>query len=185
MAAINKAIEAMKLQEPGECLSYRACAKQFCVDRTTLSQRCQGFQQSITAANLNKQKLHPQEEDELVRYVNDLTKRGLPPTREMTRKFGEEIAHKHIGDGWVTRFVDQNDDYLISRWTKGKDAVRHHADSEAKYDLYFDLLHGKITQYDVEPAHTYNMVEKGFAIGVIGKQKWIFNKRMWQSGEVS
>ncbi|KAF2026316.1 hypothetical protein EK21DRAFT_103376 [Setomelanomma holmii] len=133
--------------------------KKFGVDRTTLSQRCQGFQQSMTAANLNKQKLHLQEEDELVRYINDLTKRGLSPTREMTRKFGEEIAHKHIGDGWVTCF--------------------------AKYSLYFDLLYGKITQYDVEPAHTYNMDEKGFAIGVIGKQKRIFSKRMWQSREVS
>jgi hypothetical protein len=46
------------------------------------------------------------------------------------------------------------------------DAVRHHADSEAKYDQYFHLLHGKITQYEVEPAHTYSMDEKGFAIGV-------------------
>ncbi|KAF2031927.1 hypothetical protein EK21DRAFT_30254, partial [Setomelanomma holmii] len=104
-----------------------------------------------------KQKLHLQQELELVEYINDLIKKGLPHTREMTQKFGEEIAHEHIGDGWVTRFVERNDDYLISRWTTGMDAVRHHADSEAKYDLYFDLLHQKIKEYNVEPAHTYNI----------------------------
>ncbi|KAF2030473.1 hypothetical protein EK21DRAFT_88803 [Setomelanomma holmii] len=150
-----------------------------------LMQTCKGIQKSIAARKIKKQKLNPHQELELVEYINDLTKKGLPPTREMTHKFGEEIAHEHVRDGWVTRFISQNDDHLISRWTKGMDAVRHHADSEAKYDLYFDLLHGKIKEYDVEPAHTYNMDEKGFTIGVIGKQKRIFSKRMWQSGEVS
>jgi hypothetical protein len=94
-------------------------------------------------------------------------------------------ASKHIGDGWVTRCIERKKDHLISKWTKGMDAVRHHADSEAKYDQYGDLLHGKITQYEVEPAHTYNMDEKGFAIGVIGKQKRIFSKRAFKAGEVT
>ncbi|KAF2036025.1 hypothetical protein EK21DRAFT_96593 [Setomelanomma holmii] len=148
----GKAVTAYKSQKLGEHLSYRAYAKKF--------------------------NLHLQQELELVEYIKDLTKKGLPPTREMTQKLGEEIAHKHIGDGWVTRFVERNDDYLISRWTTGMDAVRHHADSEAKYDLYFDLLYQKIKEYNVEPAYTYNIDEKGFSIRVIGKQKRIFSKRM-------
>lgn len=28
-----------------------------------------------------------------------------PPTREMTRRFAVEIAHEHVGDGWVMRFI--------------------------------------------------------------------------------
>lgn len=63
--------------------------------------------------------------------------------------------------------------------------VRHDADSKAKYDQYFDLLHEKITQYEVEPAHTYNMDGEGFAIGVIGKQKRIFSKRTFEAGGVT
>ncbi|KAF2024372.1 hypothetical protein EK21DRAFT_78907, partial [Setomelanomma holmii] len=132
---IDKAIAAYKSQKLGEHLSYPAYARKFNLPRTTLMQRCKGTQKSMAARRIEKQKLHLQQELELVEYVNDLTKKGLPPTREMTRKFGEEIAHEHVGDGWVTRFVERNDDHLISRWTTGMDAVRHHADSEAKYDL--------------------------------------------------
>jgi hypothetical protein len=103
----------------------------------------------------------------------------------MTQRFAAEIAHRHIEDGWIMRFMEPNKYHLISKWTKGIDMVCHHADSEAKYNQYFDLLHGKITQYEVEPAHTYNMGEKGFAIGAIGKQKRIFNKRAFEAGEVT
>ena len=64
------------------------------------------------------------------------------------------------------------------------DAKRHQADSRAKYSLYFDLLHQKITQYDVEPGNTYNMDEKGFMIGVLGRSKRVFDKEKWYSKEV-
>jgi hypothetical protein len=33
--------------------------------------------------------------------------------------------------------------------------------------------------YDVLPENTYNMDEKGFAIGVTGKTKWIFDKVLY------
>jgi hypothetical protein len=58
------------------------------------------------------------------------------------------------------------------------------ADSEAKYKLYFDLLTDKLTQYNVLPKDTYNMDEKGFMIGVIGRSKRIFSKTRWESKEV-
>ena len=91
--------------------------------------------------NLNKQKLSPQHELELVDYIKGLSKRGLPPTREMTRRFASEIGNCHIGNGWVRRFLGRNKHYLTLRWTKGIDAVRHKADLEANYKLYFNLLH--------------------------------------------
>ena len=56
---------------------------------------------------------------------------------------------------------------------------RHNADSGPKYRLYFDLLHQKITEYLIEPAHTYNMDEKGFAIGVTGRSKRVFDKQLY------
>ncbi|OAF98531.1 uncharacterized protein CC84DRAFT_1106145, partial [Paraphaeosphaeria sporulosa] len=55
-----------------------------------------------------------------------LTKKALPPIREMTRRFAAEMAHEHVGDGWVTRLIQRNKDYLISKWTKAMDAVRRH-----------------------------------------------------------
>ena len=64
------------------------------------------------------------------------------------------------------------------------DSNRHNAESGAKYCLYFDLLHEKIAKYNLEPTHTYNMDEKGFAIGVLGRTKRVFTKRQWEKKEV-
>jgi hypothetical protein len=65
------------------------------------------------------------------------------------------------------------------------DRVRHQADSGDRYQLFFQLLAEKIEEYNIEPRHTYNMDEKGFLIGVIGRSKRIFSKAMWDRGEVT
>jgi hypothetical protein len=64
------------------------------------------------------------------------------------------------------------------------DRVRHQADSGDKYKLYFSLLHDKIKEYEIQPQHTYNMDEKGFMIGVLGRAKRVFSKQMWVKKEV-
>jgi hypothetical protein len=56
------------------------------------------------------------------------------------------------------------------------DSARHDADSYERYSQYFNLLHSKIEEHEVEAENTYNMDEKGFMIGVIGKSKRIFDK---------
>ena len=42
------------------------------------------------------------------------------------------------------------------------------------------MLDVKINEHDVEPEHTYNMDEKGFMIGAIGRSKRIFSKSLLQ-----
>jgi hypothetical protein len=64
------------------------------------------------------------------------------------------------------------------------DSNRHAADSGDKYKLYFDLLHEKIKKYNVQPEQSYNMDEKGFMIGVIGRSKRVFSRRQWEKKEV-
>jgi ABC-type Zn uptake system ZnuABC Zn-binding protein ZnuA len=44
--------------------------------------------------NSKQQKLSPQQEQELVQYIKELTEKCLPPTREMIRNFASTIA-KH------------------------------------------------------------------------------------------
>ncbi|KAF2826729.1 hypothetical protein CC86DRAFT_263890, partial [Ophiobolus disseminans] len=48
------------------------------------------------------------------------------------------------------------------------DSLRYKADSRAKCRLYFNLLHAKIKQYNVQPEHIYNIDKKGFIIGILG-----------------
>ena len=64
------------------------------------------------------------------------------------------------------------------------DSNRHQADSGAKYILYFKLLQQKISQYGIEPRHTYNMDEKGFLIGITSRSKRVFSRRRYEAKEV-
>ncbi|KAF2626051.1 hypothetical protein BU25DRAFT_314817, partial [Macroventuria anomochaeta] len=152
------------------------------VNRVTLSRHHQGVQQSREDANTDCQLLHPQQELYLVKYIEELTDRHLPPMRQMVAKFAFALAHNEVSKSWITDFLHRHSDRISSQWTTSMDAQRHAADSLEKYTKYFDILQQKITQYNIEPRHTYNMDEKGFAIGLTGKSKRIFSKQTWQQG---
>ena len=64
------------------------------------------------------------------------------------------------------------------------DVVRHQADLRRKYKLHFNLLHNKIVQYEVEPHNIYNIDEKGFMIGVMGRSKRVFSQLQWEQKKV-
>jgi hypothetical protein len=102
----------------------------------------------------------------------------------MIHNFALNILKQHVGVNWILRFNHHNHDHLISKWSAGIDVVRHRADSERKYKLYFDLLHHKIVQYNVRPCNMYNMNEKGFMIGVTGRSKQVFSRAQWESKQV-
>ena len=114
MGAIDDAIKAIESREPGEDFSYRKIAKIYNVNRTTLARRHKGLQASKIATAINQQKLNPQQEEELVKYIESLSKRGLPPTREMIQNFASQVAGEPVSDSWVTRFINKNSIHLIS-----------------------------------------------------------------------
>jgi len=82
MDPIQEAIEALNSREEGTDFSYREIAKRFKVSRATLARRHQGLCSDRAGGNQKHQNLSPQQERELVKYIEALTKRGLPPTRE-------------------------------------------------------------------------------------------------------
>ena len=119
-----------------------------------------------------------------MKYIEELTEHHLPPAKDMIQNFASSVAQKEVSDSWVTRFINKHHDRISSQWNSGMDSLRRNADSAEKYQLYFKLLEEKIRQYDVEVAHTYNMDEKGFMIGVIGRSKRVFSRRKFNKGEV-
>jgi hypothetical protein len=125
-----------------------------------------------------QQKLTPQQEDELVTYIEGLNVRHMPPTRTMIRNFAQEIASVEVSDSWVTRFLNCHPDRLTSQWATGMDKEHYNADSWRKYEQYFGLVDQKMKQYRIATQHTYNVDEKGFAIGKIGRSKRIFDKAL-------
>ena len=190
MAPIDDALAHIGSLKPGDKLCYQKIADECgveheCgVERLTLSRHHRAISQPPTTKNINQQKLNPQQEQELVKYIQGLTARHLLPTRDMIQNFASTIAKEPVSESWVTRFINRHSIHLISQWVTSMDANRHNADSGHKYKLYFDLLQQKISKYNVELRHTYNMDEKGFMIGIIGRSKRVFSKRQWKKKEV-
>jgi hypothetical protein len=177
MDPIEKAIEEIESREEGASFSYREVAKKYNICRATLARRHKGQTRPRSLAHVA---LHPQQEKELVQYIRRLSERRLPPTRAMVRNFASSLAGKEVSETWVTRFLNRHAaDHLITRWTTGMDRKRHKADSGAKYSLYFELLHAKMQEYEVQPTHIYNMDEKGFQIGSLGRSKRVFDKVLY------
>jgi hypothetical protein len=185
MTPIEEAIAAIELRDLVDKLIYQEYADWFSVSRSTLSQRHRGCQAMREAKLFDQTKLTPQQEEELVLYIRDLTERGVPPTNTMMQNFAPTIAHKRVSESWVTRFKHRHEDALISKWGCAMDATRHKADSYFKYKLYFKLLHGKMEEHQILPYNSYNMDEKGFMIGVIGNSKRVFTRAQWERKQVT
>jgi hypothetical protein len=124
-----------------------------------LARRHQGRQRSRSTQYSDQCKLTPQDELELINFIGGLEKQGLPPTKTMVQYFASTIAGVRVSSSWVTRFQHLHHDTLIQKWANGMDAERHNADSNIKYNKYFDLLHEKMEKYKVQPHNTYNMAE--------------------------
>ena len=77
MQAIDKALKDLASQESP---NYGATARKYSIDRTTLLRRHRGLARSwaVNIAN-TKSLLTPQQEKELVDYINKLSVFGLPP----------------------------------------------------------------------------------------------------------
>ena len=182
MAPIDDALASLESLKPGESINYTQVADKYGCDRNTLSRRHRGVQGTMAKKIENSQLLSDTQQKELLKYIDELCARGLPPSREMIRNFASEIGGRQAGRSWVDRFIRRYDVDLISRWTSGMDTNRKRADSAFKYSLYFELLRRKIEQYNVDPRHTYNMDEKGFLIGILSKMKRIFSKQRYEAG---
>jgi hypothetical protein len=184
MDPINGAIEEIESLRPCKTFSYATMARKYGVVRTTLMCRHKGITASRTTRISHTQKLNPQQEEELIKYIEGLTACRLQPTREMVQNFASGIAKEDVGKNWVNRFITRHKKDVKSHWTTAMDQNRHQANLELKYRLFFQLLADVMEKYGIEPCHTYNMDDKGFLIGVIGRSKSIFSKAMWDSKEV-
>jgi predicted HicB family RNase H-like nuclease len=87
MDLIQEAIEYLELHEARDNFSSHKVAKQFSVDQTTLLQKHKDLQHVCTKEACEQQLLNPQQEHELVLYIERCTRQGLPPTREMAQNF--------------------------------------------------------------------------------------------------
>ena len=89
--SIEAALKDLKLQD-GKNIS--TVTKLHRVDRSTLSRRWNGVTNLAKVYHQSRQLLNPQQEKDLVRYISQLTEKGLPPTLAMVRNFAQDICGK-------------------------------------------------------------------------------------------
>ncbi|RYN17424.1 hypothetical protein AA0112_g12073 [Alternaria arborescens] len=111
MDPIQEAIKFIESHKLGDKFSYTKVAAQFDIERSTLARRHQGVHEQ---RGVSQRSLHPEREAELVRYIETLTGRRLPPTKVMIQQFASQLAGKLVSDTWVKRFLRRHPNYLIS-----------------------------------------------------------------------
>ena len=94
MQAIDKVLKDLASQESP---NYGTTIKKYSINRTTLLRRHRGLVRSWVVNMVNtKSLLTPQQEKELVDYINKLSVFGLPPVVSMIRNFAFEIGRAHV-----------------------------------------------------------------------------------------
>ena len=98
MGSIEEAIADLKSQEHP---NITATAKKYGCNRSTLSKRYNGIHSSRQAGYNLQCLLTPAQSKALIKYVNQLTEYGLPPTILMVRNFAAKITEREPGPYWV------------------------------------------------------------------------------------
>lgn len=102
MSSIEAALIAIESLQPGEQCSYSKIAAKYHCNRTTLARRHQGVSISRDIEAQNCQALHPQLEQELLRYIRRLTERGLSPILVMIQHFASDIVKESLEKARLT-----------------------------------------------------------------------------------
>jgi len=87
--------------------NFSAIAREFPpVNRQTLKRRFYGEQALRAFANsIHRQNLTIEQEEQLIRHINMLTNRGLPPTSSIVRNLAEEMINRPVGKNWTSQFI--------------------------------------------------------------------------------
>ncbi|KAF2435276.1 hypothetical protein EJ08DRAFT_333731 [Tothia fuscella] len=110
------------------------------VHRTTVMRRKRGICLPRDQYIESKYLISTIQQQTLIKYINQCTKHGIPPTVEIVRNMAEEICQKRPGKNWFPRFLKRWSDTLDSSFLGAIDRSRQCVDDYNKYKLYFDKV---------------------------------------------
>ena len=152
--------------------------------RTTLARRANGKVVPRDQYRENCSLLTKDQEIFLLKYIDKLTMRGLPPTPHNIRVFASNLCGKLPSKNWTSRFVHRHREHLCSEFLVGFDLCRKKADNWLMINRYFKLVEEKWKEHKYEPKNVYNVDEKGFLIGVLHKTRRIFSRSWKEQGKL-
>ncbi|HEX3643231.1 MAG TPA: hypothetical protein VHV10_18255 [Ktedonobacteraceae bacterium] len=108
----------------------------------TLNRRFRHGSQSIQEFHRDYQCLLTRvQEDSLIGWISEMSRRKLPPTPQMMRSFVERVVGHEIGPNWVTRFLVRRSETVISKWLPGLDAKRVGAEANRRcYEIWYNKV---------------------------------------------
>src|SRR5260370_27779314 len=117
--ALQRAVEEFQqTQGLPSALGQGLLAKKHGIARSTLQARINGCTSKIKSAG-QQQKLHPDEEQLLVDYLQEPTRQGFPDTSKRVTSCANEILHMRLGDPsaavgqhWIDWFMKCHHDKL-------------------------------------------------------------------------
>lgn len=132
MDPIKAAIAGIKSLPHDQSFTFSAIARKHGVVRSTLIRRHRVETQPRIVKAISQQALTPMQEQELVRWINRMNDRLIPPLGRLVRNWTSTIAKKEVGKKWVYGFLDRHEDELVYKWTTPMDRDHHKADSGVK-----------------------------------------------------
>ena len=162
-------------EDPQKKPSIASIALSYGVVSSTLDRRVAGQTHSYREAREDHQRLSPGEEQALKTWILQVAEWGWSPrvshirfmAIEMLKEKGDREA---LGKNWIAGFLNRHQE-LLSRFSQPLDKDRTATHDSEKLLRWFQLVESVIQKYDIQPKDTYNMDEKGFALGVAGRAK--------------
>ena len=155
--ALQKAVEEFQqTRSLPSAPSQGLLANKHGVARSTLQARINGRTSKIKSAG-QQQKIHPDEEQLLVDYLQETACRGFPDTFKRATSRANEILRMRSGDPsaavgkhWLDWFMDRHHDVLRCYWSTTLTTVRGGALNNNVVDDWFELLQKTITDHGIE-----------------------------------
>jgi Tc5 transposase DNA-binding domain len=141
-SAKNAQIDAAMAQlDSQKTLNYAAAARAFGIHPTTLARRYKGKTVSRAEANSTfRQRLNNTQEDTLLRHIDTLTDRHIPPTSQIIRNLAEEILKGPVGKNWTSNFIKRHSERICSVYLRPLDRARASAESVAVFERFYALV---------------------------------------------
>jgi hypothetical protein len=118
--------------------NFAATARKYNLKRITLSRRFKGETDSKeNAVSYALKAFTNVEKDVLMRYINNLNARELPPTSQIIKNFAEEIANKNLKSNWTIRFLQRKKKIIRSVYLTTINYKRKISDNSYHYKHFF------------------------------------------------
>src|SRR5690349_15176772 len=103
--------------------------------------RYKGISRTVQQAHSESlQLLTDAEEEALIRHINNLSDRGIPPTPQIVRNLVFEIVKKQPGKNWVPTFCKRHQDKIKSLYLRAIDLTRQVADNSAYFEHFYSTV---------------------------------------------